>query len=147
MTDSTDEDRDGCGKMGKLRLALVAWWRSHMKRNMKIIRKGKDHVSLKAVTRCFNSIQWEKERLLENFKGAWYQRARSETFLNEEKSNAICVWNYWVCNVTYIPHRTDIKITWYLQLEDTAFIANTLILVDFLWKTALSHSDFSVQPQ
>lgn len=89
----------------------------------------------KVWTIFFNSIQWEKERVLEQFKGAWYWYARGQgqkLFINKGKSNSVCVWNHWICNVIYIFHRTDIQIAWYLQLENTAFIPNILTLVDFL---------------
>lgn len=49
---------------------------------------------LKVWTKCFNSVQWENERLLEKFKIAWhlYDREQSQELpINKEKNSALCV--------------------------------------------------------
>lgn len=60
--------------MGKLRLASVAWKRKqkpHEKRHKDKVRERTVSLS-KVWTKFLNSVQWEKERLLEEFKSAWH---------------------------------------------------------------------------
>lgn len=46
----------------------------------------------KVRTKCFNSVQWEKERLLEKFKIPWHlddRQQSQELPINKEKNSAL----------------------------------------------------------